>query len=368
MGAPPSEAAAAGRKRVIGPVRPSPRPQVSVQRALGVEAAAWDALVVRQPTVSPFLRSWWLDGAAGHRPLLLLVHEDHKLLGGLALEEDRRLVVPRLLALGSALAPDHVDLVAAPGREQDVLDALGRWLRRPGSRLLDLTCVVDSHRLAGLLPHVASDEVVEAAPYTELGDFDELLRSRPSQLRNTVDRARRRLEKHGVRYRCGVAEEVEDSLKALRRLHGEAFGMRSLFLPYFDRFAAVARAGVRSGEVVFNELCLDDDVIATVVTFEVGSCVSYYQVGRATDHCFRGSGTYLEARMLERVCREGFRQFDHLRGQEAYKRAWAPQLRPLRRVRAVQGRGGRTALAAFAFASRLHVRRAPRRRSLGLSP
>ena len=65
---------------------------------------------------SPFLRSWWLRGAGGHRRCFLLVVQDDRLLGGLALEEGRRLGLPCLRMMGSAaLAQDHLDLLAGPG-------------------------------------------------------------------------------------------------------------------------------------------------------------------------------------------------------------------------------------------------------------
>jgi CelD/BcsL family acetyltransferase involved in cellulose biosynthesis len=327
--------------------------EVTVERALRSDAPAWDALVLDQPIPSPFLRSWWLDGATGHNPCLLLVRDGAELLGGLALEQDLRLGVPRLLAAGSALAPDHVDLVAASGREEEVVRALASWLRRPGSRLIDLSCAVESPRLAAALQSILSMEVVESAPWTPLSpDFKAYMAERPSRLRNSLDRTSRRLKKEGgARYHRVQLHELEEALETLRRLHQQVFGDRSLFLPYFDRFAAVARLGVAADELVLHQLRVGDTVIASDVTLEVARRVSYYQSGRDMDHRWRGAGVYLECCILEQACNNGFLEFDHLRGVEEYKRGWAPETRHLTRVIAAHGLLGRPVFAAFEVAT-----------------
>lgn len=331
---------------------PAKTVDVTEERALGSDAPAWDALVLAQPIPSPFLRSWWLEGATGHDPCLLLVRDGAELIGGLALEQDLRLGVPRLLAAGSALAPDHVDLVAAPGREEEVVRALASWLRRPGSRLIDFSCAVEEPRLAAALPPVVSMEVVESAPWTPLvPDFEAYMAERPSRLRNSLDRTSRRLKKEGAYYHRVQLNELEGALDTLRLLHHQVFGDRSLFLPYFDRFAAAARLGVACGELALHQLRVGDSVIALVVALEVAKRVSYYQGGRNTDHRWRGAGVYLECCILEQACGNGFVEFDHLRGQEEYKRGWAPETRHLTRIIAAHGLLGRPAFTAFKVAT-----------------
>lgn len=105
--------------------------QVLERRNLEAAAPSWDALVDAQARPNPFLRSWWLDHAHGGDPVLQLVYEGEELIGGLALER-----VPghpmHLVTLGAELCPDHVDLIAVPGREAEVTATIGAWLRRPG--------------------------------------------------------------------------------------------------------------------------------------------------------------------------------------------------------------------------------------------
>src|SRR5215467_3446340 len=93
-------------------------PTIVAVAELGAFRAAWDTMVGSLPLPSPFLRSWWLDHASGPHPLFLLVLEGGTLLGGVALEQDRRCGVRRLSVQGGgALCPDHFDLVAEPGQE-----------------------------------------------------------------------------------------------------------------------------------------------------------------------------------------------------------------------------------------------------------
>ena len=123
------------------------------QRSLGPFAAAWDSLVARQPHPSPFLRTWWLDATATGEPVFVLVLEDSRLIGGLALQRHRRGGLEVLEMMGQGpLEPDHLDLVAEPGREAAVVDEVGAWLTRRGSRVLDLDGIEPDGLLVAALP------------------------------------------------------------------------------------------------------------------------------------------------------------------------------------------------------------------------
>lgn len=305
--------------------------------------AAWDRLVELAPLPSPFLRSWWLEHAGNATPLYVLVTDGNRLLGGLALDEDRVLGVQRLRLRGAGpLAPDHLDLVALPDRTDDVVAALARWLRRPGSRLLDLEGLAEGNRLRAALPGPVVELAGEIAPYTLLpADPAEYLARRPSRLRNTLRRTQRKL---AAEYRRAGPAEVDRALADLRRLHAERWPAGSGFLAEFAAFAAAARTGARRGEVVFHELVADGEVVACEVTFEIAGRSSFYQGGRSMADRWRGAGTVLRAAVLDRACREGFSEHDLLRGDEGYKREWAEASRPLVHLRAARGISGRALL------------------------
>lgn len=336
---------------------------------LGSFAEAWDTLVAQAPLPSPFLRSWWLEHAPRTRALFLLIVEGGQLVGGLALDEDRVWGVPRLQCLGAgALAPDHLDLIAQPGREDEVVAVLRRWLRRPGSRLVDLSGIVPDSRVRAALPGPVHVEQEDVAPFAVLPhDESALMAARSSRVRNTVRRTTKRLVAAGATYRVAEAGETDRALVDLRRLHDERWATRSKFLAAFDAFSAAARCGAARGEVVFHELVADDEVIACEVGFEVAGRASFYQSGRSTADVWRGAGTMLRAAVVARACRNGLTEYDLLRGDETYKQDWADGQRPLLRLRAASGPGA-TALLVAALARdglRPVVRRVRARRGAG---
>lgn len=323
----------------------APAPGLLVSPDLGRWAPQWDRLVEMSPLPSPFLRSWWLTGTAGPEPCFLLVEKDGRLLGGLALEKGRRLGVPLIRMMGAGpLCPDHLDLLAAPGQEDAVAGAVGAWLRRPGARLLDLEGLRGGARLAAALPgHVRQPP--DVAPWVLMpADAKSYLATRSANFRKTLRRASARLAEEGAIHRAKRGQPALGSLPALRRLHTAQWGSRSRFLPSFDRFAAGCRLGVQFDEVAVHELATADTVIAIVVAFEVAGRVSLYQSARLTDFRWRDATSVLLAHVVADACDRGFTEVDFLRGDEAYKRHFAPEQRELLRLQTANGGTGRALL------------------------
>jgi CelD/BcsL family acetyltransferase involved in cellulose biosynthesis len=338
-----------------------------VRASLGDRAGKWDALVDVAPLPSPFLRSWWLEGVAGPGARFVLVLDGDDLIGGVALEEDRPLGIPRLRPIGLPLGADQLDLVALPGREEDAAEALGEWLREHPARVIDLVGCYEHTRLVSVLPRPRI-EVVDVAPWTPLlSSFSDYLALRPGQLRSQIDRPRRRLRREGASHRLVEPAEAGRALADLRRLHAQVFGPASLFLPVFDRFARAAPPGIARGELVMHEFVVDDRTVAVNVCFEVAERLSYYQVGRDLDRRWRGSGTALMAHCVEHAIEAGCREFDLMRGSEGYKRLWADETRDVVRLQSVRGLGGRLARLALPLGRRLRslARRVSRERSGG---
>lgn len=334
----------------------------TVQRSgLGGWSAAWDDLVSAALLPSPFLRSWWLDHIAGPGATFVLVLAGPRLLGGLAVEEDHRLGMSRLRLMGAGpLCPDHLDLVAARGTEQVVEDAVLGWLGRPGGRFIELDGVAEGARLSRVLDRLDGRRWVAAAgvaPWVELGgDYGAYLAARPSRLRNTVRRTQARLARLGVTHRLVEPAAMGPALSSLRRLHASYWGPSSTFLPSFDRFRAAATAGMARGELVLHQLVAGHEVIAVQAWFDVAGRASFYQSGRdVSDPRWRGAGTVLHAHAAAWACQAGCQELDLLRGEEAYKREWAPRTRRLLRYRVARGVQGE--LGAAATWSRDRMRR-----------
>jgi CelD/BcsL family acetyltransferase involved in cellulose biosynthesis len=330
-------------------------PSLLVRGQLDGWAVQWDHLVDLSPLPSPFLRSWWLTGTGGRQPRFLLAVQEDQLEGGLALEEGHRLGVPCLRMMGAGpLAPDHLDLLAVPGREDVVAHSLEPWLRRPGTRLVDLAGIRAGSPLITALPADARRESAAVAPWAPLpADFETYLADRPALFRRNLRKASSRLTRAGAAHRRNKGPEAVGSLGTLQRIHDAQWGGRSRFLPAFDRFAAACRLAADADEVSVHELAVGQAVIATVVTFEVAGRVSLYQSARLTDSRWRDATTVLLAWIIRDACDRGFAEVDFLRGDEAYKANFATARRELFRLRAANSRASRAAMMLETAARRV---------------
>ena len=322
------------------------------QPLLGRHASAWDALVDVSPLPSPFLRSWWLENTSRGRPVLALVLEDDVLVGGLALQSERRLGGTHLRFMGSGpLCPDHLDLLAAPGRGPDVVDALRLWLSASEPAIVDL----DGMRSGALVIGCFDKNTVilsAVAPFLTL-DGPGPLAGRPTRYRWR--------KKKGLVHRVVPVEDADLALRNLRSLHEERWGQASRFLPNIGRFESAARVGMRRGELIVHELVAtgraDADVVAVSVVLNVAGRASYYQVGRRTQPEWSGAGTAVLACSVAAAVDSGCHEFDLLRGAEPYKRDWSTGERSIYRLVAeVGGRGARASALATAIVARQRSR------------
>lgn len=334
--------------------------RVEVWERLGRWAGEWDELVDGQDLPTPFLRSWWVDNAAGGRPRIIGCVEDGTLVGGAAFESDRPgrgpVAVERLRCVGQGeLAPDHLDIVARPGRHAEVLARVTGWLRRPGARLVDLDGLAADGHLARALGRWVIDR--DLAPAASLVDgVDGYLASRPGRLRSTIRRTRARLERSGATVRVvpdGTAgadpQEAGRVLATLAELHEGRWAGASGFLRAWPRFEAAAREALRRGEAFAVELvAADGTVVATELDLVAGSRVAFYQAGRDDGHDWRGAGSVVKAAAVAAAGARGASEYDLLRGDEPYKADWSTGARGLVRVRFGVGARGRALAAALA--------------------
>ena len=82
---------------------------------------------------------------------------------GLALEKRHPMLSVRMMGDGS-LCPDHLDLLAVPGRETAVVSLLRDWLCRPREFLLDLKGIRPGSRLTEALSGRVRREPMVVAP------------------------------------------------------------------------------------------------------------------------------------------------------------------------------------------------------------
>lgn len=319
--------------------------ELEIRTSLGPWAQRWDALVAQQPLPTPFLSSWWLDHAAAGEPIVIVVREGDRLLGGAAFERDTIGVAPlrieRIRCLGQGvLAPDHLDLIATPERHLDVARSVLGWLRRRGHRVADLDGLAAEGTLGTVLAPSAIEEC--AAPFAEVhGDATAYLEGRPGRVRSTIKRTRRRLDKDGVRSVRTDLVSDPTGLDRLAALHGSRWEESSDFLDGWERFRAASLAGAAAGMVQLHEMVAGEGdaarTIAAEIDLSVGDRLCFYQAGRRTEREWRGAGSVLRADIISGAA--DLAEYDLLRGDESYKDEWATGRRRLLRCRFGVGAG-----------------------------
>ena len=332
---------------------PRPNPvNIEVRGSVGDLREEWDPLVDDGGPASPFLKSWWVDNAASGKTIIVAVRTGDALVGGAAFEADRlgpeRWGLTRIRSVGQEdLAPDHVDVVAAPGWRQRVVAEIARWLRS-GNLVLDL----DGLSAACELPWLYDAQIITSAPapYMNL-DRRDPLEVLPGRLRSTIKRSGRRLEKHGWHIeRIDGESSAADASRALAdlfRLHDSRWRDRSALGSERGPLESALTAGVAQGGVVVHQLNDGETVIASEVELLAGNRVSFYQAGRLTDREYRGSGSVLKAAVVRWAAESGFAEFDLLRGADPYKADWATHSRQVHRMRIGFGSVGAPAAAAM---------------------
>ena len=347
---------------------PSPDLRTEVLTRLGGHRDAWDHLVATQPLPTPFLRSWWVDHVAEDRLRVLACFAGDELVGGAAFEVDRvgrgPFGIERVRSVGQGvLAPDHLDLVAAEGHHAGVARAVLAWLRRRGSRVVDLDGLAATGTLAALLaPHEVGRV---AAPFADLSvGAAQYLGARPGKVRSTIKRSAKRFAADGVEFVTVDREHIDAALDHLAELHDQRWAEGSVFLRGWERFCRAARAGALDGEVVVHELRdTDGRAVAVELDLVLGDTVAFYQAGRRTEREWRGCGSVLRARLIESAVAAGATRYDLLRGDEGYKAEWATDRRELVHCTMGVGPFGVAAVRARAARAALEQRRAARRDS-----
>ncbi len=337
--------------------------RTEVWASLGDRGGAWDSLVEKMDLPSPFLRSWWVDGATEGSPVIVAVSEGDGLLGGLALQHSTLFGVETLkVAGGGALEPDHLDVVAAPADRGRVTDAVCDWLGRRGSRVIDLDGVAASSLLVERVRGVGEVTVRAVAPYVELpNDASDYLAGRPGRVRSTITRTSKRLDRDGIRFERVDAGGMVTALDDLERLHGTRWGGASGVAGAWESLRRAAVAGAESGDVWLSRLVTAEGVtIAAEIEFVVAGRASFYQAGRLTDHEYRGSGSVLRHRIVNEAIASGCTEFDLLRGDEPYKAEWADRGRELVRIRRGVGPRGAAVVVAARVNAAVAARRAAR--------
>jgi CelD/BcsL family acetyltransferase involved in cellulose biosynthesis len=342
-----------------GDVRSSDRPsdltridvtRMSLVDALALGPAVWDAVPAGAATVSPFMSWAWHRAWADSSPAAeVAASEALVAVGGEGTVQAllpvrlRRLPFHRVpvtaltWAIGDVGCPDHLDVLATP--EADVPGLVAALAELPWQVLVlsnlapnagNAQRLCEAMRGAGWL---VRRRPLWGCPYLELcDDWDRYLATLTPTRRQTLRRKERNLRRdHAVTITDYDGDRLDEGWRWLVGLHesrwdgagGGAFRDPTV-VRLHRRFAAELAT---RRQLWLTTLDLDGAPAAAWYGFAWGDTVYFYQSGRDPRWDRESVGLVLMGAMIQRAIERGYRRFDFLRGEDAYKHHWTESRR-----------------------------------------
>jgi len=309
--------------------------------ALALGSPVWDRLLMQSGGGSPFLTWAWYRACADAAPMaaaceavvLRSATGDVEALFPFRAHRDGHWGVPVSglgWAFGDLGAPDHLELLAAPTADLELLvDALEHlpWVViRLGNVAEGAVNVERFGAACEGRGWTVRRRFVGRCLYLELpGTWEAYLSSLSSHGRHAIRRKERKLRReHDVVLTDYGQGRVEEGLEHLRRLHALRWGGGGAFrdptMEHLHRHYAASLA--ERGQLWLVTLDLDGTPAAAWYGFALGDTVYHYQSGRDPRWERDRVGTVLIGLMIRRAIEEGYRTLDFLRGEEPYKAEW----------------------------------------------
>jgi CelD/BcsL family acetyltransferase involved in cellulose biosynthesis len=327
--------------------------RMSLADALALGPAAWDAVLARAEAPSPFMSWAWHRAWADAAPAAEL-SASHALVlrgagggGGGGVVQALLPVLPRRIAfhrfpataltwaMGDLGCPDHLDVLAAPGA--DVAAFVPALERLPWEVLVLSNLTPGAPAADGLCQAIAGRgcamhrQPLFGCPYLELADdWDAYLGTLTPTRRQTLRRKERKLQRdHAMAITDYDGDRVEEGLRRLIALHerrwenggGEEGGaFRDPRVVRLHRRFATEMAAMR--RLWLTTLDVSGEPVAAWYGFTWHDTVYFYQSGRDPKWERESVGQVLMGAMIRRAIERGYRRFDFLRGEDAYKKQW----------------------------------------------
>ncbi|QDU87443.1 hypothetical protein Pla175_08050 [Pirellulimonas nuda] len=310
--------------------------------ALESIADPWNALAAGDPLNSHHWLGVWARHYSDSAPYVLTVHDQAGELVGLAPWRKSRSLregaAIRWLGDGEVCS-DHTTILAAPGQEKEVVEAIARFLLAD-SGAWDCLCLentdADNLRVLRLIERLrdggcggvtlpASGSWTLELPATWEEFFAMQSRSHRGQLR----RAERnvlssdRCEARVVRTEADL-EEAWPVLIDLHQQRWEAEGEPGCFAS--ARFTAFHHEATRrllgAGMLHMQMILLDGRPAAIDYNLQAADTIHGYQGGLALEFLPDSPGRLMRVFSTRRAVEAGFKHFDMMRGDESYKAHW----------------------------------------------
>lgn len=324
--------------------------RIALRDALALGSAVWDAVPGGTGSVSPFMSWAWHRAWAESSPAaevaaseaLVTVDAEGRVQAllpvGLRRLRFHRVPVAALTwAIGDVGCPDHLDLLATP--DADVRGLVTAIAELPW-QVIVLSNVAPNATNAQRLCQAMSDRgwlirrrSLWACPYLELSDdWDRYLSTLTPTRRQTLRRKERNLRRdHAMTITDYDGDRLDEGWRRLVGLHASRWdgaGGGAFREPAVVRLHRQFAAELATrGQLWLTTLDLDGVPAAAWYGFACGDTVYFYQSGRDPQWDRESVGLVLMGAMIRRAIERGYRRFDFLRGEDAYKRHWTESRR-----------------------------------------
>lgn len=294
----------------------------------------WNDLLARSAANTIFStrqwqQTWWRCFGEDRALRICVVSEDEEVVGivplvGLEGDPDAQ----SLQLIGGADVADYLDVIAEPGREQEVLAAVLDALKW---KVLDLHVIPEASPTRPALERLAAErgyqlvqEVEDVCPLFQLpSTWDDYLAYLSKKNRHELRRKMRRLERE-AEVRLRVTHDIAalaDDVDTFITMHRTSEGRKGRFMDarMTEFFHALARICFMEKWLHLAFLDIDGVLAATTLSFKYNDTLALYN--SAYDAALRrlSPGVILTAYVIRGAIAEGFQIFDFMRGDERYK-------------------------------------------------
>src|SRR5690606_15995208 len=318
-----------------------------------LHAASWNALTRGVPFLRwEWLGTWWRYYGQGRKLYVLAVFDDANRMRGLApwYIEPHPAWGRVVQFLGSGeVCTDYLSLLAAPGEEMAVADAIARWLSEVHDGdarwdMIELDSVVnDDPALGRLIEQLAQQgntlhrrEGLNSWRINLPGTWEEFLREQSKSHRKQIRQALERLQ-HDDRTEMRTVTTPEEFSRVwpilvdLHQRRRQSFGDAGCFASrrFHDFLHAASERLLPDGTLRLHWLEINGRPIAAEYGLRGGGVDYVYQSGLDPDFLHEGPGRLTTTSLIHSAIAEGMTGFDFLRGDEPYKAHWRAQPRRL---------------------------------------
>jgi hypothetical protein len=311
----------------------------------------WKTLVSSMKTPSFFctwewVYSWWEYYGDLYVPVIMFIYDDEVLKGilPLALHISSDTLRTRTLSYCTSveLSPDHIDLISSDSYAEHCIEAVIGFLNAEYREwdVLMVSLVSDESNIFtaingksfGLKSDISQNSV---SPYISIsGSFEEFMCGVDGNIRNAIIRKQKKLNAQGFKYSLYEYNEISQGLRDLFHLHelrAKSKNIKSSFTgqKLFDFHSDLLMRTDGEGKPWLRFIENNGKVISAFYGFSFGDRLFYYQIGFDPEWEQYSPGTILMYEVIKEAFSKGYREFDFLRGNEAYKTSWTKIQRPL---------------------------------------